>query len=239
MDRKNMIEFVDTNVVSYQELSAKLYSYCAKECEGSSDYKIVFFHSEHDTGKGNAVIKLFKQFAAFPVDVPVSKDCHEIFEMSEITGHQGTTLVICALPIYPAIDDSVQTDNKKIKYFPQTLSAMMKLHATSQSNSVEHQIQNTIDDLSEKTSAFNELLSRNSGNLSGNVIFLSGLTVLVGNEEKAAFPETALIPWNLTTINRKGDRRTFEQPDLNRFLEGLEISSPQIENLDRLLEEAD
>lgn len=158
--------------------------------------------------------------------------------MSGITGNPGTTLFVCAWPIYPAIDYSVKTD-EKIIYLPQTLSAMQKLYMSALSRAVEHQAQKAITSLLERMTAFNKILSENIRNSSGNVVFWADLTVLADADQKTSFPETVMIPWYMLSLNREYARQSYKQPELYNLCEGLEMSSPQIENLDRLLEDCD
>jgi len=237
MGDKNIREKINSSVYSYQDLSARLYSYCAKEFGRASDINIFFLHSEHDTGKGTAVLDLFRQFAVFPVDIVAAKDCHELIEISAINEFKGTTLVIDCLPIYPVTGDSAEA-NQDIKSFPRTLSAVQELYMSEDRSSVEQQVNKTLQTLSEKAAAFSELLSGVSDNFSANLIYLSGLTVLRDIDDIAGFPETSMIPWYM--LSRKGGStmRVYQQPELTSLFAKLEVSSPQIENLEQLLKDS-
>ena len=87
-----------SKAISYRELAGKLLSFCRQQLDKHSKIKVVVLFSDFDQGKGSAVLKLFKQFSSFPLDIAFSESARDIFDSADVTDFPGISIVICALP---------------------------------------------------------------------------------------------------------------------------------------------
>ena len=184
---------------------------------------MIFNHN--DSGKGNAILQLLKQFRVYPVDLYNINSEFDYDEFSQLTNFDGITIIIQAFT-YP--DTNFKTDYE-IQFDPSNIETLLP----SIDNISDTATKKLNDFIKEQISYVNQLLLDPNKLLNSKVVYLAGINNL--NEElvNVQLPASQFLPWYLFVENTH--QKNFRQPKLNKYFSNLSENTPLIDNLESFL----
>lgn len=220
--------------VFFQDIFAILATFIKQEFDANLQMQILVAFSEHDAGKGNAMLKLVKQFGTFPHEVSSMAGTFDCRDVKELLSFPGLTLVIQAIPIIKRSDftsesvvDEEENDNRQHSLIPM------------QRGLSDRQSRIALERLLKQIRSIDNLITNNDSARHGGVLYLSGLSCHDTAMENSIFSESKFLPMHLLVRNRSSIQQIYHQPELKRLFKSTPATPPKIANLEQYISEID